>query len=431
MTQIFNHEYFNIGPPVALYQPQAVVSDRNGRSKTKTGALKTYMGRFSPKDPNMPIVIVGGIGTTADNLDYLALVERLNKLGYNNVFVVDWAPVLITTLTGYMISRRHIPFLAAMETQRQIVSKIGTDQPFIAIALSGGGVVMRFLIEHPGADVTDPSRAIVLDDYATALSGVPLSPLLYFEGWDASRPRPWFGDGKPDVAPCDRQRDPNECGGIGPRLLTPWGQRVKKLYMLTSPNNGTPSSSLENCVKLAWTDLPQKIEDWINIKLPALQPQWETSCNDLSLDAPFIRALGNIKPVGSSHIEYVAAGSDATDGLPYKLFPFPTKEIIIYPAPWDFYPASAVGNFGFDGVVPTESPWVRGASRLIVWDGDNGYADNSGYAVPKGTSVHHKCLVANLWLWNRLIEHLEGRFDNRTDGAVFGQLIYSREDAIL
>jgi len=200
LTQIFNHEYFNIGPPVALYRPQAVVSDRNGRSKTKTGALKTYMGRFSPKDPNTPIVIIGGIGTTRDNPDYQKLVDVLHGLGYNYVYVVDWAPKPESyDLDGIPVSLRHIPYLAVMETQRQLVEKLGTDQPFIAIALSGGGVVMRFLIEHRSADVIDPRRDI-----------------LHNEGWDPNRSEPWYGDGKPDVAPCKRERDLNECGGIGP-----------------------------------------------------------------------------------------------------------------------------------------------------------------------------------------------------------------------
>lgn len=145
----------------------------------------------------------------------------------------------------------------------------------------------------------------------------------------------------------------------------------------------------------------------------------------------------------------MAIGSDANDGLPFEVcgnVPFfnvpgciygidPTSGLI-EGAPWSYYSSLHSGaggetDYGSDTIVPAQSPWLEGASKFILWDGDNPLGKKpSGYQQVQGTSVHNWCLVANLWVWNRLIEHIEGRFDSRSDGAVFGQLIYSREDAI-
>jgi hypothetical protein len=410
-TERVVHDYYNIGPPDALYAPQIQVTDNGGSISQARNSLKVLVQRggtvtVSPRFANLPIVLIGGIGTRADNADYARIAEILQGMGWQ-VHIVDWAPrVEVYDLNQVPQSIRHMPYLAVMETQRQIVEKIGASQRFIAVGLSGGGLIMRFLLEHPRADVIDPTQDV-----------------LHNEGWAANRTTPWYGDGRPDVAPCDRNRNANECGGIGPSLAKPWAERVEVLYTLGSPNNGTPASSQENCAKLTGVAFPK-----VPV-LPALAPQWQVSCNDLSLDAAFIRAMGNMKPTVSAGVEYIVGGSDATDGLRYHMFPIPLYEIWIDPKAWNFYPYSTAGDFGFDGIVPTESPWVYGAKHFILWDGDDP-VNNGGEALPKDTSLHHKCLVANLWLWNRVFDHLAGRFDFRSDDAVYGQLIYSGESVI-
>ncbi|MBI1744890.1 alpha/beta hydrolase [Candidatus Acetothermia bacterium] len=160
LTQFFSHTYFNIGPPDALYQPQAAVTDRNGRSRTKTVSVRTKKGSFSPKDPNTPIVLIAGIGTDYTNQDYHTVAQRLRDLGYQRVYVVDWAPESVYDLSGRNVSPRHLPAIAAIRTQEQLYAVLGDTEKFIAVGLSGGGLAMRFLIEQPGADVYNWPRKL-------------------------------------------------------------------------------------------------------------------------------------------------------------------------------------------------------------------------------------------------------------------------------
>ncbi|MBI1742027.1 PKD domain-containing protein [Candidatus Acetothermia bacterium] len=417
VTDTRTHTYYNIGPPEAVYAPQVTVTDINsGKSKTVTFSsvrrVRTQAGSFSPKDRNTPIVLIAGIGTTADNPDYQKIVDQLHGVGYNNVFVVDWAPPVVTDLSSRVVSPGHIPAAAVLRTQKQLYDALGPTQEFIAVGLSGGGLAMRFLIEHPGADVVDP--------YTSA--PVPM------EGWDDSRYPPWYGDRQADVAPC------TDCGGLGFKLDLPWKSRVKRFYMMASPNHGTPVANYDRCNILA----PN-----LNSSTPGYD--WGAACTDLAVNSTYLNAMSYEKP-SYVNFDYVAVGSDANDRGYYEM----AKSfwcglfdcgIIVRPqfeegAPyWRYYP-EPIGQFddadyGYDGVVPAQSPWLTGASHFILWDGDDPGKDSSGYFVRAyGTSVHDRCLVANLWLWNRIIEDIEGRFDNRSDGAVFGQLVYSREGAI-
>ncbi|MBI1743951.1 hypothetical protein HYR54_12930 [Candidatus Acetothermia bacterium] len=410
LTQLVNHTYFNIGPPAALYQPQVTVTDSNNRTKTKSVGVKTKQGSFSPRDPNMPIVLIAGIGTTADNPDYQLLITQLHGLGYKNVYVVDWAWGLVSD-PDINFGPAHIPAAAVLRTQKQLYDVLGPTQKFVAVGLSGGGLAMRFLIEHPAADVIDETRA----------APYPVS------GWDDSRNPPWFGNGTADVAPC------TNCAGMGITLPTAWKDRVIRFYMMASPNHGTSVAEVDRCGVL----VP-------NLDGSTPGYHWGAACVDLDINSTFLNAMGYQKPP-SVTMDYVAVGSDANDRLFYTLdgsfwCGFFDCGIIVRPvsevgAPWDYYPGS-IGNdrdtdYGFDGIVPAESPWLSGASRFILWDGDDPGRDSSGhFARAFGTSVHDRCLIANLWLWNRIIDHMEGRFDNRSDGAVYGELVYSRESAI-
>ncbi|MBI1744893.1 hypothetical protein HYR54_17760 [Candidatus Acetothermia bacterium] len=431
--EVIDHTYFNIagfdiaGTGVeAVYSPQIAVADNVGTSKTIpfTGLrrVRSQPGRFSPRDPNMPIVLIAGIGTTADGQDYKEVVKRLNQLGYLNVFVVDWAYGYIRDLQSGLIRPAHLPAMAALETQRliheKLDSKFGPGSKFIAIGLSGGGVAMRFLIEHPGADVVALN---VLDS-------------LPHEGWDDSRYPPWYGDGNayPDVAPCAN------CAGLGFNLPMAWKDRVVHFYMLASPNHGTPAARYDS--------IPPGVDRcsvYVPVSLDKGTPgyHWGTSCADLATYSKFLDAMGYQKPF-DVNVDYVAVGSDANDGLAYALVGSICLNwdcgIIIHTdsaeyAPWSYYsgnkPDPDSVDYGFDGYVPAQSSWVEGASHFILWDGDDPIQDGI-LARSKGTNVHNICLIANLWLWNRLIEHIEGLFDKRPDASVYGEFVYSGEHAI-
>lgn len=141
-----------------------------------------------------PVVLLhgwGGIGA-----GWSPMVHRLTAAG---IPVLDFEADVegVQALTYAPTDRRqHVPYVAAKIVQPEIqraLERAGypPDQQIDVVAHSMGGLVARFLIEHPGADV----------DYSSAYGA-------------------WHGDGSPDVAP-------------------DWAARIDDLVMLGTPNHGT------------------------------------------------------------------------------------------------------------------------------------------------------------------------------------------------
>jgi hypothetical protein len=145
------------------------------------------------------------------------------------------------------------------------------------VAHSMGGLIARFLIEHPGADV---------DHFGT---------------------RGWYGDGKPD---CDGN----------------WASRIDDLVMLGTPNHGT------------W-------EGWIPATLPAFG-RWNATGADMRPGSAFLTAMGDAVP---AHETYSCIGGNPAYGG------FLQRD----------YDGDGVAH-GFDGIVPAESPYVRGCNFDLV-----------------------------------------------------------------
>jgi pimeloyl-ACP methyl ester carboxylesterase len=141
-----------------------------------------------------PVVLIHG--WTGSGSSFNTLVTKLQAAGAH---VVDFDPNTAgVQAMSYAptSSSQHIPYIACKIVQQKIKTALqqnGYDpntQKIDVVAHSMGGLVARFLIEKPGADV----------DY-----------------WNS---RGWYGDGTAD---CD----------------TNWASRIDDLVMLGTPNHGT------------------------------------------------------------------------------------------------------------------------------------------------------------------------------------------------
>lgn len=144
---------------------------------------------------NYPIVLIPGWHGNAGTFN--EMIPRLQAQGFT---VIDFDPVTAgTQAMGYAPTAggQHISYVAGKIVEEKIKTALtqnGYDpltQKIDIIAHSMGGLVSRFLLEKPGADV----------DYWSSTTG-------------------WYGDGVPDVD-------------------TNWKSRVDDLIMLGTPNHGT------------------------------------------------------------------------------------------------------------------------------------------------------------------------------------------------
>lgn len=145
-------------------------------------------------DGNYPIVLIPGWHGNADT--FREMIPKLTAQGFT-VLDFDTATPGIQAL-GYAPtgSGQHISYIAGKIVEEKIQAALSANgypstQKVDIVAHSMGGLVSRFLIEKPGADV----------DYWSSTSG-------------------WYGDGVADVR-------------------TDWASRVDDLIMLGTPNHGT------------------------------------------------------------------------------------------------------------------------------------------------------------------------------------------------
>jgi len=140
-----------------------------------------------------PVVLIHG--WNGNGSSFSTLIPRLEAAGAK---VVDFSPKTpgVQAMTyAPTSSDEHIPYIACKIVQQKIKAALARNgypntQKIDVVGHSMGGLVARFLIERPGADV----------DY-----------------WNSDG---WYGDGTPD---CD----------------TDWASRIDDLVMLGTPNHGT------------------------------------------------------------------------------------------------------------------------------------------------------------------------------------------------
>ncbi|MBW3668965.1 MAG: hypothetical protein KY443_07095 [Actinobacteria bacterium] len=143
---------------------------------------------------NYPIVLIPGWHGVASTFN-----EMIPKLQAQGLTVLDFdSNTAGTQALGYAptASGQHISYVAGKIVEEKIQAALSANgyaatQPIDIVAHSMGGLVARFLVEQPGADV----------DYWSSTSG-------------------WYGDGVADVR-------------------TDWAGRVDDLIMLGTPNHGT------------------------------------------------------------------------------------------------------------------------------------------------------------------------------------------------
>jgi pimeloyl-ACP methyl ester carboxylesterase len=144
---------------------------------------------------NYPVVLIPGWHGSASTFD-----EMIPKLQAQGLTVLDFdaaTPGVQAMSYAPTAAGQHISYVAGKIVQQQIKAALtanGYDpinQKIDIVAHSMGGLVARFLIEKPGADV----------DYWSSSTG-------------------WYGDGVADVD-------------------TNWASRVDDLVMLGTPNHGT------------------------------------------------------------------------------------------------------------------------------------------------------------------------------------------------
>ncbi len=142
---------------------------------------------------NYPIVLIPGWHGNGDG--FREMIPKLEQQGFTVLDFDQATPgtqALSYAPTG---AGQHIPYVAGKIVEEAIQDALAANgyaatQKIDIVAHSMGGLVSRFLIEQPGADVD------------------------YFGGSG------WYGDGTPDVR-------------------TDWASRVDDLIMLGTPNHGT------------------------------------------------------------------------------------------------------------------------------------------------------------------------------------------------
>ena len=143
---------------------------------------------------NYPVVLIHG--WTGSGSSFSTMIPKLQAAGFK---VIDFDPNTAgVQAMSYApsASSQHIPYVACKIVQQKIKTALtqnGYDantQKIDVVAHSMGGLVARFLVEHPGADV---------------------------DSFDSTG---WHGDG---VADCDSN----------------WASRIDDLVMLGTPNHGT------------------------------------------------------------------------------------------------------------------------------------------------------------------------------------------------
>ncbi len=146
-------------------------------------------------EASYPVVLIPG--WHGDGGGFGEMIPKLTAQGFTVLDFDTTAPGIQAMSYAPTASGQHISYVAAKVVEEKILTALTANgynpatQKVDVVAHSMGGLVARFLVEQPGADV----------DYWSASTG-------------------WYGDGVPDQA-------------------TDWASRVDDLVMLGTPNHGT------------------------------------------------------------------------------------------------------------------------------------------------------------------------------------------------
>ncbi len=212
-----------------------------------------------PETPGShPVVLIHGWGASVNdgilNFTWWNLTQKLQQQGYE---ILDFD----TSTPGIQYLRyapgwndHHIPWIAARVSDAirhaLVMNGYSPDQTVDVVAHSMGGLVARFMAEHPDADV----------DY-------------WNSSWQpGDEGTPWHGDGDGDVSLDGRQID--------------------DLFMVGTPNHGVPPN------------LKDRFLDLLSY-LPI--PWWACQTQDMVYGSTFLQAMGY---QGCGIVDYYAIGTD-------------------------------------------------------------------------------------------------------------------------
>lgn len=212
-----------------------------------------------PETPGTyPVVLIHGWGASVSdsilNFTWWNLTQKLQRQGYD---VLDFD----TSTPGIRYLRyapgwtdHHIPWIAARVSHAirhaLVMNGYSSHQTFDVVAHSMGGLVARFMAEHPGADVDHWNSSWQPGDEGT----------------------PWYGDGDADVV-------------IG-------GRQIDDLVMVGTPNHGVPPN------------IDEKLLDVLGY-LPI--PWWACQTQDMVYNSTFLEAMSY---GGCGIVDYRGVGTD-------------------------------------------------------------------------------------------------------------------------
>ena len=226
--------------------------------------LGVVSGVSARADLPVPVVLIPGWHGEPDSFD--AMVPALEAAGLTVLDFDGARPGRQALAYAPTADGQHIPDVAADVVEPAIEAALARagyppGAPVHVVGYSMGGLVARWLIEHPGG-----------------------------------------------------------------RVAAGWAERVGTLVMLGTPNHGTIA---------AW--VPGTIGGF---------GRWNATGGDMRPGSPFLRSMGQAEPPGE---RYVAVG-----GAPPWL-PFPRHD----------YDGDGTAH-GYDGLVPAESPFLRGDEHYLV-----------------------------------------------------------------
>jgi len=219
----------------------------------------TVTVEVQPETPGtFPVVLIHGWGGSVTggilNHTWWNLTQKLQRQGYT---VLDFD----TSQPGVQYLRyspgwadHHIPWIAARVSDAirhaLVMNGYSPDQTVDVVAHSMGGLVARFMAEHPNADVD-----------------------FWNNSWQPGMPgTPWHGDGDSDIA-------------IG-------GRQIDDLVMVGTPNHGVPPN------------IDDRLLDVLSY-LPI--PWWASQTQDMVYHSKFLEAMGYR---GCGVVDYHPVGTD-------------------------------------------------------------------------------------------------------------------------
>jgi len=234
------------------------VADNLTGDREYAGCHGTASIKVQPETPDMyPVVLIHGwFGSMRHKLrqTWSNITGKLQRHGHTILDFDIEQPGIQYLRYSPGWADRHIPWMAGKVNdavkQALVENGYSPNQTVDIVTHSMGGLVARFLAEHPGADVDRWNNSWQPGDAGT----------------------PWHGDGDPDIS-------------IG-------GRQIDDLFMVGTMNHGVPPNLNQTFLKRL---------DYIPL------PWWACQMQDMVYRSKFLEAMGYR---GSDLVDYYAIGSD-------------------------------------------------------------------------------------------------------------------------